>query len=88
MLPFTEYQKIRINKEEIRVDKVNLFHQTSDSFKVDSADVRTVKDGKKGDYLELVDYKEATRILERLSKEEQEWSKEMLTKVLEEVKRT
>ena len=88
MLPFTEYQKIRINKEEIRVDKVNLFHQTSDSFKVDSADVRTVKDEKKGDYLELVDYKEATRILERLSKEEQEWSKEMLTKVLEEVKRT
>lgn len=86
LIPYTEYQKIRINKDEVIVDKVNLFHQTSKVLKANSAGVRKVKDEEKGSVLELVDYKEATKILERLSHEEQEWSKEMLTKILEEVK--
>jgi len=86
MIPYTEYQKIRINKDEIIVDKVNLFHQTSQVLKADSVGVREVKDKDEGTVLELVDYKEATKILERLSNEEKVWSKEMLTKILEEVK--
>ena len=86
LIPYTEYQKIRINKDEVIVDKVNLFHKTSKVLKSESAGIRKSEDKEKGTVLELVDYKEATQILERLNEEEQEWSKEMLTKILEEVK--
>ena len=75
-------QKIRINKDEIIVDKTNLFQQTSQVLKADTVDVREVADKEEGSVLELVDYKEATKILERLSNEEKAWSKEMLTKIL------
>lgn len=87
LIPFLEYQKIRINKKEVTIDKVNLFQKSSQVLKTNSAGLRIAEEKNGEEVLELMDYKEATKILERLSKEEQKWTKEMLTKVLEEVKR-